>query len=640
MKKDILNSITSQVKKMLLGIAVIFTLLALSNITYAQAPTLGSAAGFIAFTTDGAVVNTGQSQFTGNIGTNNGPISGFGNVNGVMHSGDIATAQCAADLLIAYNQLNIATPNFFPSNLLGNGDTLVAGVYKIFSSAVLNLSLYLDAKGNPNALFIFQIQGALSANALSKIKLINGALACNVFWKVEGVVDLSTGTYMRGTVIANNAAINMAANDTLEGRVLSTTGAVSFSGVNTAMPLGCGSLVLTGSPSPILGAVACYGIFSGNGTISNAGVSYVTGDIGTNVGTTTGFDSSKVTGKIHKTPDASTALCATDLQNVYNYLNTITPDIELLYPAQFGNNLELTPHTYLLNASTAFTGNVFLNAQGNANAVFIIKVNGAFATGTFSKVVLKNGAQAKNIFWKIEGAVSIDNFSVFSGSIVCNNGAISLNTGDTLHGRALTTSGTISTTGINAAIATEDCATLPLNWVYFKGKPVGKNVMLEWATANEINNSYFTIEKSKNGSMFTTLAIISAIRQATGAGKHYSFTDELPYSLNYYRIYQTDMDGKKMYFNTIQVKVSKEIDVKVSNAIGDAFIHIQLTDAPAGKLSIELYSINGLKVFSQQNIIPLSPYNLAINKPAHSGVYLIYMECNGQKLYSGKVMVF
>ena len=639
MKKNIPQSIKTQVTKLLLSIVTIFALQTIPKTIFAQAPALGTVANFIAFSTDGAITNTGASQFTGNVGTNNGPITGFGNVNGVMHNSDGAAAQCAADLLIAYNQLNIATPTFFPSNLLGNGDTLVAGVYKIFSTATLNLDLYLDAKGNPNAVFIFQIQGALSTNANSKIKLINGTLACNVFWKVEGVVDMSTATYMRGTVIANNAAINMSVNDTLEGRVLSTTGAVSFSNVNTALPLGCGALVLTGAASPVLGAVACYGIFSGNGTVSNAGITSIIGDVGTNVGTAIGFDSLKVTGKIHKTPDVSTALCAADLQNVYNYLNIVTPDIELLYPVQFGNNLELTPHTYLLNSATTFTGTVFLNAQGNANAVFIIKVNGAFATSTFSKVVLKNGAQSKNVFWKVEGAVSIDNFSVFSGSIVCNNGAINLNTGDTLYGRALTTSGAVSTATTNAQIASGDCATLPVNWLYFKGKVAEKNVMLEWATANETNNSYFTIEKSKDGNSFERLANIDVSNKIVNTKNQYSFKDKQPYSINYYRISQTDKDGRKNYFNTIQIKMNKVLSVRVQNIIGNEFIHIQIADATVGNASIQLYNMNGAKVASQKITLTQEAASYKINKPTYAGIYLIYIESNGQRLCTEKIMV-
>ena len=89
----------------------------------------------------GAVTNTGISQITGNVGTNSGSSTGFGNVNGVMHDNDGASAQCAADLLIAYNQLNSTVPNYFPAPSLGNGQLLTSGVYAISSPATLNLDL-------------------------------------------------------------------------------------------------------------------------------------------------------------------------------------------------------------------------------------------------------------------------------------------------------------------------------------------------------------------------------------------------------------------------------------------------------------------------------------------------------------------
>ncbi len=422
---------------------------------FAQAPPLGTAAGFVLFSTIGAVTNTGISQITGNVGTNSGSSTGFGNVNGVMHDNDGASAQCAADLLIAYNLLNTTVPNFFPASLLGNGQILIAGVYYISDAATLNLDLTLDAQENTNAVFIFQIQGAFSTFADSKIKLINGAQACNVFWKVEGLVSMASGTTMRGTVIANNAAINMNTGDTLEGRALSTTGAVTVDGVLAYTPIGCGSPVLLGPIAPALASTECYALFSADGPVSNSGITHVTGDIGTNVGLTTGFDPLLVTGTIHPIPDASTAQCAADLGNVYTYLNTLPHDIELLYPAQFGNNLVLTPHTYLLNAATVFTDTLYLNAQGYADAVFVIQMNGAFSTSTYSKIILTNGAQAKNVYWKIDGAVSINNYSVFCGTIICNNGALgALNTGVILDGRALTTTGALTTTAIITTIPT------------------------------------------------------------------------------------------------------------------------------------------------------------------------------------------
>lgn len=420
---------------------------------FGQVINLGTAADFAIFSTNGSVSNTGISQVTGNVGTNNGSSTGFGNVNGVMHDNDGTSAQCAADLLIAYNQLKSAIPTFFPSPLLGNGDTLVAGIYSISSASTLNLGLTLDAKGNPNAKFIFQINGSFSASAESKIHLINGAMACNVFWKIEGLVSLAPGTSMKGSIIANNAAIVLTTRDTIEGRVLSTTGAITLDGALVYMPTGCSSPYLTGPVAPDLKSTACFVLFSANGPVSNTGISTITGSVGTNVGLTTGFNPLLVSGSIYPIPDITTSRCAADLLTVYNYLNVLPNDIELLYPAQFGNNLVLTPHTYIMKAAATLTDLLYLNAQGNADAVFVIKINGALTTSTYSKVILINGAQAKNVYWKIEGAVSINNYSVFCGTIVCNNGALgAINTGVILNGRALTTNGALTSASITSVM--------------------------------------------------------------------------------------------------------------------------------------------------------------------------------------------
>ncbi|MBD3638253.1 MAG: DUF3494 domain-containing protein [Crocinitomicaceae bacterium] len=432
-------------------IIIILTLFLTPTIIYSQAPNLGTAVDFVLFSTDGAVSNSGITHLTGNVGTNNGSSTGFGNVNGGMHDGDATSIQCATDVMIAYGQLNSATPTNNPAPMLGNGQTLYAGVHFISSPTTLNLDLILDAQGDPNAVFIFQIQGAFSTSAGSSIELINGALACNVFWKVEGLVSMASGTSMKGTIFANNAAIEMNTGDILEGRAISISGAVTVDGIQGDTPIGCGSPVLTGPLAPDLGAAACYAIFSSDGAVTNTGITNITGDVGSNNGSTTGFDPLLVSGEIHPSPDGSTAQCASDLTVAYNYLNLLTDDIELLYPAEFGNDLVLTPHTYIMNGAATFTDSLYLDAQGNSSAVFVIKINGALSTSTYAKVILLNGAQAENVFWKIEGAIDINNYSVFCGTIICNNAALgSISTGVTLNGRALTTVGAISTVAMDA----------------------------------------------------------------------------------------------------------------------------------------------------------------------------------------------
>jgi hypothetical protein len=443
--------------KLLLQIITAVTVISLPTINLAQAPSLGSASAFVLFSSNGAVGNTGISHITGNVGTNSGASTAFGNVNGSMHDNDGASAAASAALLNAYNDLNSAVATFFPAPLLGNDATLNAGVYSISANTTLNDTLTLDAQGNPNAVFIFKIQAPFSTNAASFVNLVNGAQSCKVFWKVEGMVSMASGTSMKGTIIANNAAIDMSSGVILEGRALTTAGAVTVNGVKLNVPSGCGSPVLTGPTAPVLASAGCYAILSGNGPVTNSGITTVTGDVGTNVGLTTGYNPALVNGTLHPVPDGSTAAAAADLLNAYTYLNTLSDDIELLYPAQFGNSLVLTPHTYIMNGAVSFTDTVFLNAEGNVNAVFVIQVNGALATSTYSNVALINGTQASNVFWKIEGSVDINDYSEFKGTIICNNGAVSLYSGVDLDGRALTTNGAINTNAV-AVVSPQNCS--------------------------------------------------------------------------------------------------------------------------------------------------------------------------------------
>jgi gliding motility-associated-like protein len=439
-------------KKNLRYLATALALLASPGVFLAQAPALGSAANFVIFTTGGAVGNTGTSHLTGDVGTNNGAFTGFGNVDGVMQAANGKTATAAADLNTAYNQMAATVATFFPGILLGNGQTLVPGVYSIAGNTTLNLNLNLDGQNAANPVFIIRIQGTFSAAALSSVKLLNGAKACNVFWQVEGLVSLAAGTSMVGTIVAHNAAINVLTGCKLEGRILSTTGAINITNTLGFIPIGCGSPVLTGPGVPNIGSTACYALLTTNGAMTNTGASLIKGDVGTNNGPVSGFTAGMVIGTLHSVPDGSTAAASTDLNNLYLALNAMPYDIELLYPAQFGKSLVLTPHVYIMKGAAALTDTVFLNAQGNANAVFVIQINGALTTSTYSNVVLQNGAKSSNVFWKVEGLCDIHDYSIFRGTLVANNGAINLFLGDTLDGRALSTTGAVTTHQVHMTI--------------------------------------------------------------------------------------------------------------------------------------------------------------------------------------------
>ncbi len=622
--------------KMILSLLTVLIFLCFPKISFAQAPNLGSAANFVLFSSVGAVGNTGVSQISGNVGTNNGAITGFGNINGVIHNADATTAQCVTDLQDAWYQLDTTTPTSTHEPVLGNGETLYPGVYSLAAAASLVSVLTLDAQGDSDAIFIFKTGGAFTTAANSTINLINGAAPCNIFWVAEGAIGLATLTTMRGTLISHNGAISTGDGCILEGRALSTTGSVTVYGTLATIPSGCGSVIPAGPPNPFLGSLECYAIFSSNGAVSNSGLTSASGDVGTNNGLTTGYDPELVTGMIHPSPDSSTAMGAADLLRVYNYLDTLHYDTELLYPAQFGNKLILTPHVYRMNAAATLTDTLYLNAQGNTNAIFVIQINGALVTSTYATVVLLNGTQAENVYWKVEGAVTINDYSVIYGNIVCHNGAIVLTSGATLNGRALTIIGALTTTSttVNKPVG-GDCSVLTVELLSFTASCIHHNVVLKWSTASESDNSYFSIERSTNGVSWQVLGRINGAG-STSDIQDYIFTDPEHFNVDlYYRIRQTDIDGKFKYFKVIVIKNCREdlTGLDIYPNPGNGTFNLLYKGNKDEVHFISIYNVRGEKVYNSGSYTPEIDLS---GKP--NGVYFIRVNLDS-KVITKKIVI-
>lgn len=414
-------------------------------------PNLGAAGAFALFSSVGAVSNTGTTNIIGYVGSNSAGTTNFGNVNGQMHSIDSVTSAATFDLNLAYHNLGAQIPTQFLGSTIGGGVILKKGVYSVPAAATLSGTLILDGNGNSNSVFIFQVGGAFATDALSKIVLKNGANANNVFWKVDGAVTTGAGTIFKGTVIADGA-IELNSGTKLEGRALAINGAVTVRTAVAAMPVDPGKPLPSGPLAPNMGATACYSLFTASGNVTNTGSSTsVAGLIGTDMGVIAGFNSSA---KTH-TADASTSQASDDLSDIYTYINALKSDIELLYPVQFGSSLILTPHVYIMKAAAHLTDTIILDAQGNANAVFVININGAFTTEKNAYVLLRGGAKAGNIFWKVEGSVEINDKTHFEGTIIAHGAAITLFNNDVLYGRALSTKGAINTFAVN--IPSDNC---------------------------------------------------------------------------------------------------------------------------------------------------------------------------------------
>lgn len=101
-----------------------------------------------------------------------------------VNAGNAAAQQAGQDAINAYTISDGLTPTAAIAGDLG-GQVLGPGVYQSTNGVSITGSLVLDGEGKPNAVFVFQVGGALTTAVGSSVILTNGAQACNVFWCVQ-----------------------------------------------------------------------------------------------------------------------------------------------------------------------------------------------------------------------------------------------------------------------------------------------------------------------------------------------------------------------------------------------------------------------------------------------------------------------
>ena len=186
------------------------------------------------------VTNTGPTTMFGDLGLSPGSsVTGAPHVLGQTHVDDAVAIGAKNALTTAYDNAASRPSNGSAGTDLA-GQTFLPGVRTASSSLLLSSgSVTLNAQGDPNAVFIFQIGSTLITGSSTTVLLVNGAQACNVFWQVGSSATLGTGTRFVGTVMAL-ATITANTAATIHGRLLARTGAVNLD-TNTITTSNCAS---------------------------------------------------------------------------------------------------------------------------------------------------------------------------------------------------------------------------------------------------------------------------------------------------------------------------------------------------------------------------------------------------------------
>lgn len=172
-------------------------------------------------------------------------ITGPPVVNGSTHINDTVSAQARLDLLAAYNQAKGLPPGAGPFALSAGADPgalfpagVPPGVYTSGSTIVASTPMVLDAGGNANAVWVFQIGSSLTTSA--SVTLLNGAQAKNVFWVPTNAATIGVGTIFHGTILAGDN-VTAVSGSTINGRILAgaiTAGTVALqAGTTVNVPL-------------------------------------------------------------------------------------------------------------------------------------------------------------------------------------------------------------------------------------------------------------------------------------------------------------------------------------------------------------------------------------------------------------------
>jgi hypothetical protein len=236
-----------------------------------------------------------------------------------------------------------------------------------------------------------------------------------------------------------------------------------------------------------------------------------------------------------------------------------------------------------------------------------------------------------------------------SGTLILNNGSLQVDASDII---SIPTGGKISGTGITGGAVysgaipifiangssingpqTITGGSLPITLLFFKGETQDKEVLLEWASATEINFDYYAIQRCGDGIHFKTIGKVQGAGNST-TQLNYSYTDSDPLqSVGYYRLQAINMDGTVADNAVITVNFETTRTVEIfPNPVTGGTLNARLNFYPEEGGQIAVWDSNGSIILQKALTSTECAYTFELIPNMGKGLYFVVVSTTGEKL--------
>jgi hypothetical protein len=189
--------------------------------------------------------------------------------------------------------------------------------------------------------------------------------------------------------------------------------------------------------------------------------------------------------------------------------------------------------------------------------------------------------------------------------------------------------------------AAGDGAPLPIVLLSFEAEPVGNTVLVSWTTSSEINNDYFTIERSVDAVNYASIGTVNGAGNSNTTN-NYTFTDVQPMmGISYYRLRQTDFNGDFEVFDPAVVNFGSGLVQGAALFPNPAveYAHVMINTASSGKGWVRVTDVTGRLISNYQIVMEkgMTPFTLQTDDLA-PGKYLVTVEAADGKVYNLPMM--